>query len=288
MTQDKRQQQTHMSGTNKDQTQYREFRGSLAEDYRLLKLAYPHLEQFQQCVGDCVRKYKPVTPTNPVRVVEIGCGDGITTNILLSARDDTVLAAIDIEPGMIERAKENLQPWEGVRNFQLITSDALRYLSDLDENSVDIIASVWTLHNFLTTFRGDFLKEAFRCLKPGGLFVNGDKYAQEQALHFNELYEQMRVFFDVYLPIGKYGFLKEFVLHNLSDEAPDRIMYQADAISYMAEVGFSDITAVYRKHMEMVLIAYKRHPSNNVGTSPFTSANTPVFAIHNAQTAKES
>ena len=256
MSQDERPQLKQMKDTT-DQTQYREFRGTLAEDYYLLKIAYPYLEEFQQYVGECAREYEPATVANHVKVVEIGCGDGITTHVLLSARDDIVLAAVDSELGMIERAKENLQSWEGLRDFKLITSDALKYLADLDENSIDIIASAWTLHNFVAPYRCDFLKEAFRCLKPGGLFVNGDKYAQEQATHFDELYEQMRVFFDVYLPIGKYDFLKEFVLHNLSDEAPNRIMYQAEAISYMAEVGFSDIAVVYRKHMEAVLVAYK-------------------------------
>lgn len=238
-------------------TLYRKFQGALAEEYRLLKLAYPNLDEFEQQVGECAKKYKPAAPSDRISVVEIGCGDGITTNVLLSARDDMLLTAIDIAPAMIKQAKDNLERWEDSRDFQFVTADAVKYLAELPDDSVDIIASAWTLHNIFTDDRSVLLRESLRCLKPGGLFINGDKYAQEPEEHFQVLYEQMRIFFDVYLPIGKLEFLKEFVLHNLADEAPNTIMYESDAISEMQELGYVDITMTYRKRMEAVLVAYR-------------------------------
>src|SRR5579864_5216566 len=232
------------------------YSGILGQKYQLVRLAYPHVDEFQDTIGRYVGMYRQPHPES-LALVEIGCGDGHTTDALLRARGDMHVAAVDIEPFMIESARQSLAPWRDLRRYDLIVADALEYLENCPESSIDVIASGWTLHNFTISYRSLFLMAAFRALKPQGLFVNGDKYAQSPLVHHECLVLQMSRFFETYLPIGEYEFLREFVLHNLADESPSCMMWEDAAIEEMGKIGFQGLQVVYRKCMEAVIVAYK-------------------------------
>lgn len=189
------------------------YRGILADEYRLVKLSYPHIDEFQGKVGERIRRYSEIHGEASLRILEIGCGDGLTTDVILSASEHICLVAIDIESEMIKRAEENLSGWKGNRHFELIMADALTYLRSVPEGSFDIVASAWTLHNLNTSYRLSVLKSIYKALKPKGLFVNGDKFAPSDDLHHEHLVTQMKRFFDAYIPIGQYEFLRDFVIH---------------------------------------------------------------------------
>jgi hypothetical protein len=101
------------------------------------------------------------------------------------------------------------------------------------------------------------LREAFRVLAPGGLFVNADKYAPDGQARFDALGEQLGRFFDAFLPLGKYELLRDWVLHNVADQAPDRVMTEKQAWADMAALGFVDLRVSERHNMEAVLTARK-------------------------------
>jgi SAM-dependent methyltransferase len=235
------------------------FIGRLTEEYHLVALAYPHIEEFQSKVSSLAHEHLRTIQAG--KVVEIGCGDGITTDLLLNGLGVHELVAIDNEPKMVEQAKRNLGLIDRPQNFSVECADALAYLRTLEDTSVDVVATVWTLHNFLKEYRAQVVREIVRVLRPGGLFVNGDKYAQGPSTHAVALNQQLRRFFDAYLPLGKYDFLRDFVLHNVADEAPDRLMTEADSLSEVAEMGCR-ANVVYRNGMEGVLVAKKQLGQN--------------------------
>jgi ubiquinone/menaquinone biosynthesis C-methylase UbiE len=244
------------SGKMDDPENAHRFVGSLLDEYQLLNLAYPHMEEFQSALAELVRLHPGIAARN-LKALELGCGSGYTTHMLLRSRKDVVLTAIDNEPGMLKTATESLKDWLSSGRLILVESDALEYLRSAQGDSIDIVASAWTLHNFDNSYRHDLLVQVLRVLKPGGLFVNGDKYAQHGMEHHRALHEQMERFFEAYLPIGKYEFLREFVLHNLDDEAPSRIMHEAEAMDQMTKIGFKDIRVAYRRGMEAVVAALR-------------------------------
>lgn len=235
----------------------RRYRGVLVDEYRLVKLSYPHIDEFQGRVGECVRRYREDNPECFLRILEIGCGDGLTTDVILSVSENMKLVAIDIEPEMIKKAEENLTSWKRIRQFELVVADALTFLRSTSEGNYDIVTSAWTLHNFNTSYRISVLKLIYKALKPKGLFVNGDKFAASDDLHHEHLVTQMRRFFEAYIPIGQYEFLKDFVIHNLHDESPRRIMKEIDYRRDLHAIGFVSIQDVYRELMEVVYIAKK-------------------------------
>ena len=232
------------------------YKNILANEYRLIKLSYPHIDEFQGKVAECVQAYSR-NEEKKLRIIEIGCGDGLTTGTLLSSCNDIDLIAVDIEPEMIKLAEKNLAEWRDRRTFELIISDALTYLYSEPDCSFDIVVSAWTLHNFNKSYRLSVLNSIYRVLKPNGLLVNGDKYARNDVTHHESLIIQMKRFFDAYLPIAQYEFLRDFVIHNLEDESPERIMRENEFIQDLSAIGFINITNVYRELMEAVYIASK-------------------------------
>ena len=150
------------------------FSSVIGQEYDMLQLICPAATEMSRLVGDAVRAY-PNT-TQPLQIVELGGGTGITTLALLTAKDDLVVFSVDNEPTMQEQAKQRLQQWVTDGRLRFCGDDALTALQPLADDSVDIIASAYTLHNFLNSYREQVIKEIFRVLKPNGHFINGDRY----------------------------------------------------------------------------------------------------------------
>lgn len=233
------------------------FAGRMSDEYRLVEKAYPHFEELQEAIGDAVASFQ-----NPdgdgVYLLEIGCGDGITSDVILRARQDVHLTAIDNESKMVTQIRENLRDEIADGRVEVVEADALEFLKKAPEASFDIVSSALTLHNFHHAFRFDILGASFRVLKPGGLFVNADKYAPEGQARFDALITQLGRFFDTFLPLEKYDLLKDWVLHQVTDQSPDRVMTEVQARQEMERLGFVDIRVSHRHGMEAVLSARKQ------------------------------
>ena len=82
------------------------FSSVIGQEYDMLQLICPAATEMSRLVGDAVSAY-PNT-TQPLQVVELGGGTGITTLALLTAKDDLVMFSVDNEPTMQEQAKQRL------------------------------------------------------------------------------------------------------------------------------------------------------------------------------------
>ena len=78
---------------------------------------------------------------------------------------------------MQNQAKQNLKVWLDLGRVTFEQQDALTALQSMPSDSADVVASAYTLHNFLIDYRKKVVDEIYRVLKPGGRFINGDRYA---------------------------------------------------------------------------------------------------------------
>jgi len=181
----------------------------------------------------------------------MGMADGAITELLLA---DTKLAVtgVDNEPKMIERARGRLAAELASGRLKIVL---VTHCTSSPTN--DIIASGYVLHNLTADYRAGLYNEIWRALAPSGLFVNADKYAQTGEAHREALRWQLNRFFDVLAHRQRYDLLREWVLHYVEDEAANRVMPEADAITRLNDVGFADVRITYRRLMDAVLIAYK-------------------------------
>ena len=234
------------------------FKGAMSEEYRLIKLALPHFEEMQERVAGAVLEHQKSTGRSDMAGMDIGCGDGVTAHAILASISGVHLICLDNERKMIDQARSNLNQAIIKGSCDLIHADALEYLQGMNSQSVDFVASVLTLHNMERNYRDELHSQIFRILAEGGLFVNADKYApQDDNKRFEALGTALARFFDAYAPLGKLDLLKEWVLHNVADQAPNRCMKEGDTIAALEKIGFSRIQILYRSNMEAVLVASK-------------------------------
>ncbi len=234
------------------------FDGPIAEEYGMLKRICPAAADISRRVGEFAGAWVPPDPAGTPLVLEIGTGTGVTTLHLLSNLPAARITCIDNGPAMLEQARRNLADALAEDRLTLIETDALSHLRDIPAESLDIVASAYTLHNFLDGYRGRVLEEIHRVLKPGGVFVNGDRYALDDSLeHLRLTQDEVRGYFRVFMEMARPDLLEQWVVHLFSDESQDRIMRLEPALALMAQIGFQSITQHYREGVNALVSGVK-------------------------------
>jgi ubiquinone/menaquinone biosynthesis C-methylase UbiE len=230
----------------------------LGVDYDLFARAYPRYRELNDALSGVIAAYAPKKPSGVLKTLEIGCGSGITTSHILSSRPDLTVIAVDNEPKMVGKVSENLAGHMGKGRLQVALADAREHLKGTSDGAFEIIASGFTLHNMTASYRSELLAEIHRCLGQGGLFINTDKYPPDgDQERYELLAEQLDRFFAAFYPLEKYELLREWVLHNVADHSPERVMKIGEAMAEMESLGFSDVREVYRHGLEAVVAAVK-------------------------------
>ena len=231
------------------------FSGLIGEEYHMLKLICPAAAEMSRQVGEFVEGWHAEHSLN---VFEIGCGTGITTAALLSGRENIVMIALDNEPAMLAQANRNLARWIEAGRLQLWERDALSGLQALADDSVDVVASAYTLHNFLDAYRRQVTGEIYRVLKPGGVFVNGDRYGLDDTLaHTRLIQEELRHYCRTFSSIERADLLEQWVVHLYGDESPDHIMRFQPALRCLEQSGFDPVVVHYREGVNTLVSAVK-------------------------------
>ena len=241
-----------------DQSKYDAlFSGVIGQDYELLNLICPLSTQMSQRVGASAGEYAMQANGN-LTVVELGGGTGITTLALLTASDSFNILSIDNEPVMQDQAKKHLHKWAQEGKLAFCDDDALTALKNLPTDSVDIVASAYTLHNFLDTYRKEVINEIFRILKPGGQFINGDRYGLDDiSEHTRIIQEEVSRYFKVLIHINKLDVLEHWIVHLFSDESENHVMRESVALKQLRDTGFSNINLSHRLEVNALVTAIK-------------------------------
>lgn len=231
------------------------FGGQCSDEYPLWRQARPYLPEIHHALAKRVRELLTARP-HPVRALDIGCGDGAITQILLE-NGELAAVAIDSEPKMIAQAKARLSQWVENGSLEIFEEDALHYLAGQPADSFDIVATGYVFHNMTLQYRKEVFQGLYRALKKGGIFMNADKYAQEGEAHRKALVWQLEKLFEVFGGAEKLDLLKEWVIHYMVDELSDRVMREANEVEFLDRLGFNNIEIVCRRHMDAVLFAQK-------------------------------
>jgi tRNA (cmo5U34)-methyltransferase len=231
------------------------FTGKIGAEYEFLRLLCPNHVVLAKGVGETIAEWKPGAP---LKGFEIGCGTGISTLALLAARDDITLTAIDAAARMLDQARESLADYVAAGRVIFKQADALEALKTLPDASVDFVASNYAIHNFGSGYRAQALAEVHRALKPGGLFVNGDRYAiDDRAAHLVDTQTMVREWFKLFRQIDRLDLLEDWVVHLYSDESPDIIQYFRPSMQQLEAIGFSPVTVDFREGVDTLVKAVK-------------------------------
>lgn len=233
------------------------FSGTMGKEYQMLLLVCPLAAQMSRLVGETVG-VSSLRHSGQLNVVELGGGTGITTQAILSAADNLVVTSVDNEPTMQTQAKESLQSWQAAGKLAFSADDALTALQKLPAESVDIIASAYTLHNFLADYRAQVVAEIFRVLKKGGQFINGDRYGLDDvSAHTAVIQQEVTRYFKIFTAQRRLDLLEQWIVHLFSDESQNHVMRESAALQQLAEAGFEAITLTHRAEVNALVTAIK-------------------------------
>jgi len=233
------------------------FHGKLSRDYELFRLACPHYENLEQAVVDKIKARVRRTDQDSIRVLEIGTGTGLTTGKILEIDPRITIVSVDREIMMLKRAQAELPEQVIEGRLALRQADAMAFIRNQPRESFDIFASAWTLHNMDSEYRFKLLRQIFRVLKNGGLFVNGDKYNKDdRQKHQRDLEWQIRKL-DVFRSAGRRELYDAWKAHYLGDDAPSVSMSESGSLRTMGSLGFVDMAISDRMRLEAVMVANK-------------------------------
>ena len=233
------------------------FSGVIGQDYQLLKLISPFAAEMSRLVGESVADVCH-QQNQAQKVVELGGGTGITTLSILSADERLNVLSIDSEPTMQNQAKQSLKAWADNGRLTFSADDALTALQLLPAESVDIIASAYTLHNFEAKYRRQVLMEVYRVLKSGGWFINGDRYGLDDVdAHTRSIQNEVAGYFKVLIDINRLDVLEHWIIHLFSDESENHVMREAVALEQLNEVGFAHVELKARHEVNALVTAVK-------------------------------
>ena len=144
-------------------------------------------------------------PASGERVLEIGCGRGVGTQIILERFGADHVTAFDLDPDMVERARRRLAP-EGDR-VEVEVGDAEHI--DAPDGDFDAVFDFGIIHHILNWRAA--VKEVARVLRPGGRF-----YFEEVTAHALARWSY-RTFLDHPSEdrFGAFGFVSELELAGL-------------------------------------------------------------------------
>lgn len=96
------------------------------------------------------------------KILELGCGVGITTTFIASKFREAKVTAMDYDAGQIGIAKRK----QSLANVEFVVGDAAKL--DFKPRTFDVVFESLAFHHILGYEKA--IREAYRVLKPGGLF----------------------------------------------------------------------------------------------------------------------
>ena len=126
------------------------------------------------CIDSVVAAVRGVLPPRPPgggprtwRVLDAGCGTGVSTDYLCHLNPGSSVLAVDISPGALEVARERLRRSDGAGKVKELRVEQRSLLDLGDEGPFDAINSVGVLHHLARPEAG--LRALVERLAPGGL-----------------------------------------------------------------------------------------------------------------------
>jgi len=109
---------------------------------------------------------------NVVRMLDLGCGDGTLTRVLMDGHANISPTLVDASPDMLERAGELLR---GRGETNLVRATFQELLAGRPELPVfGFIFSSLAIHHLETGDKSALYRYAYEHLEPGGYFINID------------------------------------------------------------------------------------------------------------------
>jgi len=170
-------------------------------------------------------------PDGPIRVLDLGCGDGHLMSLVLAARTGVTGVAVDASRPMLERARER---FAANPEIEVIEHDLASPLPS-GWGAFDAVVSSFAIHHLTHERKRALYGEVFERLQPGGIFCNLEHVASPSA----ELHER-------------------FLQALGSPEDETNILLDVETqLRWLREIGFEEVDCDW-KWRELALLAGRK------------------------------
>lgn len=208
------------------------FANDIGARYELTEVLFPGLPDVRKRVAKALSGQSSSKPQG----LEIGCGTGLSTQLVLDAAPQAILHLVDVNNELLSIARRRL---DRERIAEFACSDAVEFLGSLASASFDFCFTVYALHNFDAGSRRTLLQHVKRVLRPQGLFVWGDRFfAADADARMHQLEEDLRRLCEVLQEPADSLLLRDWIKHLLDDICPERLQKFDEAHAALVEIGF--------------------------------------------------
>ncbi|MGK7923642.1 MAG: class I SAM-dependent methyltransferase [Spirulina sp.] len=154
-------------------------------------------------------------PQNPQRILDLGCGVGMSTFALQELYPEAHITGVDLSPYFLSIAQYNSEQRDRSVTWKHTPAEA----TGLSEESFDLVSACLVFHELPQTPARDIFAEAFRLLSPGGYLTLMDMNPRSETfakmppyiltlLKSTEPYLDRYLSFDIEEALQKAGFEK--------------------------------------------------------------------------------
>jgi tRNA (cmo5U34)-methyltransferase len=177
-------------------------------------------------------------PEGPIRVLDLGCGDGEVVGRVLAARPEATAVAADFSEAMLRRVRERFVESLSVS----IVEHDLDVPLPADWGTFDVVVSAFAIHHLVDARKRALYAEVYERLAPGGAFLNLEHVASATP----ELHE---------------AFLATMGTA-LADDDPSNQLAPVEAqLDWLRDIGFTQVDCHW-KWRELALLAAVRPGEN--------------------------
>jgi len=130
----------------------------------MTRLVPDYLKQHQ-----IISKLLPKNKNKKYRVLDLGCGNGVLSEIVLKKLPNSHIVGFDITDEMLMAYKQKINQY--TNTYQLIKGD---YKNDSIGDSYDIILTGMTLHHLNWEERKAFYKKLFKSANKNAVYISND------------------------------------------------------------------------------------------------------------------
>lgn len=168
------------------------------------------------------------------RVLDLGCGSGLFSAILLTKYPKANVTLVDLSPQMLKVAEERFADHP---DFRYVVAD----FSQLDlGGSFDIIISGIAIHHISCQEKRALYKKCFDLLVPGGVFINSDQI-KGPTPELDDL--NMRLW---KASIESSGLAREEIEAAYERMKFDKPSTVGDQLEWLREAGFAHVDCIYK------------------------------------------
>lgn len=208
------------------------FEDEAQEFDRIILTLIPHYPTMIRTLVEAI----PFGRSEPVRVIDLGCGTGTVASRVLDAFPNAQVTCLDVAENMIAIARRKLVAHPLV-NYTTVDFNDFEFCG-----KYDAIVSSLALHHLLTD--GDktkFYRRIYGSLNSGGVFYNADVVLASndflQALYMGEWRRFMGKSLSADEIEGKW------IPKYYEEDRPAKLI---DQLAWMAQIGFADVDVLWK------------------------------------------